>query len=78
MNKGCSGYKALLIGDEQERPRLEDIPIIRKYLYVFPDELLGHPSAREVEFLIDLMPGIAPISKIPCRMAPTKLKELKE
>ena len=38
----------------------------------------GLPSDREIEFEIELLPRIAPISKVPYRMAPTKLKELKQ
>ncbi|XP_070036946.1 uncharacterized protein [Nicotiana tomentosiformis] len=45
---------------------------------VFPDELLGIPLDREIDFVIDVMPGTQPISILPYRMAPTELKELKE
>ena len=44
---------------------------------MFPDELPGLPPEREVEFTIDVPPGIAPVSIAPYRMAPTELKELK-
>ena len=44
---------------------------------VFPNEVSGLPPKKEVEFVIDLVPGTAPISKAPYRMAPTELKELK-
>ncbi|KAG8472758.1 hypothetical protein CXB51_034674 [Gossypium anomalum] len=44
---------------------------------VFPEELSGLSPVREVEFGIDLIPGIAPISISPYRMAPAELKELK-
>ncbi len=47
------------------------------FLDVFPKELLGLPLEREVEFAIEVMPGAAPISIAPYRMAPTELKELK-
>nr|GEZ97670.1 hypothetical protein [Tanacetum cinerariifolium] len=47
-------------------------------LDVFPDELPGIPSIREVEFSIELIPGAEPISKAPYRMAPIELKELKD
>lgn len=43
----------------------------------YPDDLSGRPPLREVEFSIDLMPGMAPISKVPNRMVLAKLKELK-
>nr|GEW86781.1 reverse transcriptase [Tanacetum cinerariifolium] len=45
---------------------------------VFPEELLGIPPEREVKFGIELISGTQPISKAPYRMAPIKLKELKE
>ena len=44
---------------------------------VFPEELPGLPPERDVEFTIEVMPGTAPVSMQPYRMAPTELKELK-
>ncbi|WVZ80237.1 hypothetical protein U9M48_027730 [Paspalum notatum var. saurae] len=44
---------------------------------VFPEELPGLPPDRDVEFSIELVPGTAPVSKRPYRMAPDELKELK-
>jgi hypothetical protein len=48
------------------------------YPDVFPEELPGMPPDREVEFVIDLLPGTTPISKRPYRMAVEELKELKK
>ncbi|XP_070002525.1 uncharacterized protein [Nicotiana sylvestris] len=45
---------------------------------VFPYELPGIPPEREIDFGIDLLPGMQPISILPYRMAPAVLKELKE
>jgi hypothetical protein len=45
---------------------------------VFPEELPGMPPDREVELVIDLLPGTAPISKRPYRMSVEELKELKK
>jgi hypothetical protein len=45
---------------------------------VFPEELPRKPPDTEVEFVIDLLPGTAPISKWPCRMSVEELKELKK
>ena len=56
----------------------DDIPVVREFLDVFPEDLLGITIDREIEFSIDLLPGTSPISKAPYRMAPTELKELKE
>jgi len=58
-------------------PSLEDIPIMKEFSDVLPNEISDMPPLREVEFCIDLTPGATPISKAPYRMAPVELKELK-
>jgi hypothetical protein len=55
-----------------------DIKIISEYPDVFPEELSGMPPDCEIEFVIELLPGIAPIFKRPYRMAANQLAELKE
>ncbi|WVZ52955.1 hypothetical protein U9M48_003953 [Paspalum notatum var. saurae] len=60
-----------------EAQALAKIPVACEYLDVFPEELPGLPSDRDVEFRIDLVLGTAPISKRSYRMAPDELKELK-
>ncbi|GJT92441.1 putative reverse transcriptase domain-containing protein [Tanacetum coccineum] len=47
--------------DKLEEKRLEDVPIIREFLKVFPDDLPGLPPAQQVEFQIDLVPSVAPV-----------------
>nr|GEX13577.1 uncharacterized protein [Tanacetum cinerariifolium] len=54
------------------------VRVIEKFPDVFPDELLGIPPVREVEFNIELIPRAEPISKAPYRMVPVELKELKD
>jgi hypothetical protein len=54
----------------------DNIRVVRDFPDVFPEELLGKPPDREVEFVIDLLPGTAPISKRPYRIE--ELKELKK
>jgi hypothetical protein len=56
----------------------DNIRVVRDFPDVFPEELPGMPPDREVEFVIDLLPGTAPISKRPYRMAVEELKELKK
>ncbi|GJS26644.1 putative nucleotidyltransferase, ribonuclease H [Tanacetum coccineum] len=56
--------------------KLEDIPVVREFLGVFQEELSGLPPSREVEFRIDLIPGVVPVAKSPYRLAPTKMQEL--
>jgi predicted aspartyl protease len=57
--------------------QLEDIPVVCEYPNVFPDNMPGMPPDRDVEFVIELQPGTAPISKRHYRMPPKKLAELK-
>ena len=59
------------------KPLLCDIPIVCEFPDVFPDELPGLPPDRDVEFRIELVLGIAPISRRPHRMPPNELAELK-
>jgi hypothetical protein len=56
---------------------LEDIRVVFEYPVVFPEELPGMPPDRDVEFVIDILPGTAPISKRLYRMSSDQLQELK-
>ncbi|GKE03517.1 putative reverse transcriptase domain-containing protein [Tanacetum coccineum] len=56
--------------------RLEDIPEVREFPKVFPEDLLGLPLVRQVEFQIDLIPGAIPIARAPYRLAPSEMQEL--
>ena len=78
LANGCQGYLANMVDKEQETKLTpEDVPIIREYVDIFPEELPGLPPEREISFEIELLlPGTAPISKAPYRMAPAELREL--
>ncbi|GJW21804.1 reverse transcriptase domain-containing protein [Tanacetum coccineum] len=56
--------------------RLEDIPIVREFLEVFPEDPPGLPPFRQVEFQINLIPGAAPVAHAPYRLAPLEMQEL--
>nr|KYP37421.1 Transposon Ty3-I Gag-Pol polyprotein [Cajanus cajan] len=56
---------------------IADIDVMRDFAEVFPDEVPGLPPTREMEFSIDLVPGVGPVSVAPYRMAPAELVELK-
>ena len=62
----------------KEEKSASDVLVVKEYLDVFLEDLLGLPPNREIEFTIDLMPSMEPISIPPYKMAPIKLKELKE
>jgi hypothetical protein len=56
---------------------IKDIPVVREFPNVFPKDLPGLPPERDVEFVIELQPGTAPISRRSYRMPPKELAELK-
>jgi hypothetical protein len=56
---------------------LENIPVACEFSDVFPEDLPGMPPNRDVEFIIELHPGTAPISRRPYKMTPKELAELK-
>ena len=66
-----------MLDRRQEGTRLEDIPIVKEFSDVFPDDISGLPPDRAIEFVIELIPGTKPISFPPYRMVPAELKELK-
>jgi hypothetical protein len=55
-----------------------EVPVVNEFPDVFPDELPGMPSDRDIEFVIELKPGTAPIYKTPFRMMTPELAELNE
>jgi hypothetical protein len=59
------------------RIKLKDIPIVCEYPDVFPDDLPGMTPDKDIEFIIELQPGTAPISKRSYHMPPNELAELK-
>ena len=78
IDRGCEVFLATIVATtEQTGPVLEQIPVVRNFADVYPDEVPELPPAREVEFAIDLVPGTAPISRAPYWMASLELRELK-
>jgi hypothetical protein len=58
-------------------PKIQDIPVVCEFPDVFPKDLPGLPPEIDVEFVIELKPGTAPISRRLYRMPPNELAELK-
>ena len=74
---GCEAYLTFVMTEGGSSTPLKEVPIVCDFLNVFPNELLGLPPRREVEFSVKLMPGSQPISKTLYQMTPNELKELK-
>ena len=62
-----------LDGDANEQDR-----VVEEFLDVFPNDLLGMPLDRDIEFIIELLPGTTPIAKRPYRIGVNELEELKK
>ncbi|GKF57318.1 hypothetical protein Tco_0170855 [Tanacetum coccineum] len=66
MAKGCQVFLAHISAkkeeDISEGKQLKDVPIIKDFPEVFPEDLPGLPLTRPVEFQIDLIPGATPIA----------------
>ena len=52
--------------------------MVDEFLDVFPDDLPGMPLDRDIEFIIELLPRTAPITKHPYRMGGNELEELEK
>ena len=78
IKEGCQAYLAHVIDSNMSAKEIKDILVVREFPDVFPEDLPGLPPNQEIEFTIDVIPGVAPISVPPYRMAPLKLQELKK
>ncbi|GJV50340.1 putative reverse transcriptase domain-containing protein [Tanacetum coccineum] len=76
ISRGCQVFIAQVMEKKSDDKRLEDIPVVREFLEVFPEDLPGLPPVRQVEFQIDLIPGAAPVARAPYRLAPSEMQEL--
>ncbi|GJR63119.1 hypothetical protein Tco_1505281 [Tanacetum coccineum] len=80
MEKGCQLFLVHVTvkenKDNSKEKRLEDVPTIRDFSEVFPEDLPGLPPIRQVEFQIDLVPGAAIVAQTPYRLARSEMEEL--
>nr|GEU98125.1 putative reverse transcriptase domain-containing protein [Tanacetum cinerariifolium] len=74
--KRTQGVVKNLMNTTVDEPRISDIPVVRDFTDVFPKDLSGLPSQRQVEFRIDLVPEATLVAKSPYRLAPSEMQEL--
>ena len=81
IRKGFKAYAVTITNEESiiktDNLKLEDIPVLKEYVDVFPEEILGLPPKMELDFTIELVPGAVPSSKAPYQMNILELSELK-
>ena len=79
--KGCKVFVVHVINDEhlnkEDKLKFDDIPILKEFSDFFLEEILGLPPKRELDFTIELIPGVVSNSKAPYRMDILELNELK-
>nr|GFB07428.1 hypothetical protein [Tanacetum cinerariifolium] len=77
LSHGCEDFLAIIHDTTSDVPSIHDQPIVSEFPDVFPDELPGIPSVREVEFNIELIPGLEPIFKAPLPHGFDRIKGVK-
>ncbi|XP_075499384.1 uncharacterized protein LOC142537775 [Primulina tabacum] len=79
LSTGNEGFMNYAVDATQgKRFEVSDIPVVKEFPDIFPDEIPGFPPQREIDFNIELVSGTNPISRAPYRLALAELKELKE
>ena len=77
IRQQCTAYLvSISISEKVEKP-IEQISVVREFQDIFPKELRQLPPERDMDTKIEIIPGVAPISKAPYRMAPAEMAELK-
>lgn len=69
------GYLCHVVDTQIVGATMEQIPIVKEFVDVFPSELPGFPPDREIKFVIDIVSGATLVSRAPYRMAPVEMKE---
>jgi hypothetical protein len=74
IGRGQAFLSFVIATEKEEKKGLQDIHVVHEYPNVFLTNYYGLPSQREVEFGIECVLGLNPISKAPYKMAPSELK----
>nr|GEZ85795.1 hypothetical protein [Tanacetum cinerariifolium] len=70
--------RAQVVEQKSEDKRLENIPVVREFLDVFPEDLPGLPPVRQVEFQIDSIPGATHVARAPYQLPSSEMHELSD
>ncbi|GJZ30534.1 hypothetical protein Tco_0575581 [Tanacetum coccineum] len=78
IQKGCHAFLTQVTKkkaeDKSKEKRLEEVPIVRDFPKVFPEDLPRLPLTQQVEYQIDLVPSVTPVARSPYRLASSKCK----
>ena len=78
-HKGCKVFVVYVMDDKDtfNQLKIEDVSILKYFKYIFPEEVLGLPLKRDIEFTIDLVLGVVQASKFPYHMNIKYITKLK-
>nr|GEV56756.1 putative reverse transcriptase domain-containing protein [Tanacetum cinerariifolium] len=77
-SRGYQVFIAQVMEKKSDEKRLKDIPVVREFPEVFPEDLPSLPSVRQVELQIDLIQGWVPVARAPYRLVPSEMQELSD
>jgi len=79
INKGCEVYVVQVTNllEKERKASLEDFAVLHGFRDIFVEEILELPPRRDIYFSIDLLPGLASVSKAPCIMSVLELTKMK-
>ncbi|GKE32051.1 hypothetical protein Tco_1451373 [Tanacetum coccineum] len=73
---GCQVFVTQVMENKSDEKLPEDIPVVRDFPEIFPEDLPGLLLVRQVEFQIDLILGAAPVARAPYILALSEMQEL--
>ncbi|KAD5960466.1 hypothetical protein E3N88_11938 [Mikania micrantha] len=76
LRKQCIAFLAHVVEKDKKAIKIQDVPVVKDYADVFPDDLPELPPERSVQFRIDLIPGANLVAKSPYKLAPSEMQEL--
>ncbi|XP_076882945.1 uncharacterized protein LOC143531561 [Bidens hawaiensis] len=65
LRKGSPAFLVNVVDTKAKERKIDDIPVVRDFPKVFPEDLLGLPPQRQVKFRIDLVQDAASIARSP-------------
>ena len=69
VSKECVYHLVRVNDSSVEIPPIQSVSVVREFPKIFPDDVPGVPSEREIDFGIDILPDTRPISITPYKMA---------
>ncbi|XP_076916623.1 uncharacterized protein LOC143576417 [Bidens hawaiensis] len=76
LHKKYVAFVSLVVDKERKEKKISNIPVVRNFPDVFPDEVSRLPPIHQPKFQIDLILGANPVAKAPYHLSPSEMQEL--